>query len=342
MNSEKIKTKISIIDRFLLLNRMIKVSGQNCIMPFYHIVSDEKPTHIKYLYPITTTKRFEKDLDFFLKNYTPMSASELVEQKKKGKEKTADTNRFFLSFDDGLSEFYNIVAPILLRKGIPATCFVNSSFVDNKEMLYRMKASLLVERVKNKSLSVGETKKIFDLFLSENLRYNNEMDFLTVSSEKRDILDKVSEYLHIDFKEYLEKKTPYLTSEQIKDLIDKGFTIGAHSVSHPYFDKLNEEEQLRETLESVQFLKENFQQKETLFSFPFTDFNIKKSFFEKIKYEIDLTFGTANIKIDEISTNLQRIPMERKGFKSAQEIVKTEYLFFILKKIMHKHIIYRD
>lgn len=104
---------------------------------------------------------------------------------------------------------------------------------------------------------------------------------------------------------------------------------------------MDEKLQLKETLESVSFLKNNFHQNEILFSFPFTDFNVKKSFFEQITDEIDLTFGTANMKKDEIVTNLQRIPMERAEYKDAESILKAEYLFFILKKMVGRHIIYR-
>jgi hypothetical protein len=47
-----------------------------------------------------------------------------------------------LSFDDGLSACYDTIAPILLRKGVPATFFLNPAFIDNKALMFRYKISL--------------------------------------------------------------------------------------------------------------------------------------------------------------------------------------------------------
>jgi hypothetical protein len=33
----------------------------------------------------------------------------------------------------------------------------------------------------------------------------------------------------------LKANKPYLTTEQIKDMINRGFCIGSHSVNHPFF-----------------------------------------------------------------------------------------------------------
>ncbi|MBP6260442.1 MAG: hypothetical protein KA370_02970, partial [Paludibacter sp.] len=57
--------------------------------------------------------------------------------------------------------------------------------------------------------------------------------------------------------------------------------------------------------------------------------------------DVDITFGTANLKLDSVKSNLQRIPMEIKGSASAASIIKNEYLFFILKMFISKHVIIR-
>ena len=64
-------------------------------------------------------------------------------------------NSFLLTFDDGFREIYDIIAPILLDKGIPATFFISSGFLDNRELCYQHKASLLVEKVRN-GISPGD------------------------------------------------------------------------------------------------------------------------------------------------------------------------------------------
>ena len=53
-------------------------------------------------------------------------------------------NAFLLSFDDGLKEVFTTIAPILLKKGVPASFFINPCFIDNNELFYRYKISLLI------------------------------------------------------------------------------------------------------------------------------------------------------------------------------------------------------
>ncbi|RXM60445.1 polysaccharide deacetylase family protein, partial [Chryseobacterium sp. CH1] len=68
-----------------------------------------------------------------------------------------------LTFDDGFREFYDVVAPILERKGIYACNFVNPAFIDNEEMMFRCKSSLLADAVDKKKTIDPEVYRIFSL-----------------------------------------------------------------------------------------------------------------------------------------------------------------------------------
>ena len=113
------------------------------VFPIYHMISDEDVSYVKHLYSYKNVKSFTADLDFFLKYYKPIDLTTLLISVK---EKTElPKHSFLISFDDGFKELYDIVVPILKQKGIPATFFINKCFIDNKEMFYRNKASLLIE-----------------------------------------------------------------------------------------------------------------------------------------------------------------------------------------------------
>jgi len=312
--------KYNFLSNKLNINTLIKRSGVNIIMPFYHTVSNKHLPHIKHLYSYRNTTEFENELEFYLKHFTPISLSDLINRNYK-----KDKNYFFLSLDDGLSEVYNIIAPILLKKGIPATFFVNTSFIDNKILFNRFKASL-----------------IFDAYLNKNKIKDNTVNNLDILNNKytNTELDNLAEMFNVDFSNFLQKQKPYLTSEQINILIKQGFDIGSHSVNHIEYSNLNIEKQNIETIESVEFLKQNFNIKNTSFSFPFTDYGIDLKFFKQIKNSVDITFGTAGIKLDNAPHNYQRIPIEEFNI-NAEKIVKAEYLYFILSKFVGKHRINR-
>ena len=128
---------------------LLKISKQKLILPVYHTISDEEMPHIKHLYPVKGVKSFIKDLEFLLKHYTPINYDEFSALYRNNESPRKPS--FLLSFDDGLREFHDIISPILIKKGIPAICFLNSGFVDNKALFYRYKSSLIIEKLQTHS-----------------------------------------------------------------------------------------------------------------------------------------------------------------------------------------------
>lgn len=324
------KKIIQTIASYIPFSFLKNISDNNIIFPFYHSVSNEYLPHIANLYNVKTTKQFENDLDFFLKNYEAIDIYSISENNNFSKKK------FILSFDDGLSQSINIIAPILLKKGIPAIFFINPYFIDNKELFYKFKISIIIDEIsKNK-----EKLKIIENLFSTEKNIVNFLKKLDISDNK--ILDQIANYININFDDFLKIQKPYLSSNQIHQLQNHGFRIGAHSLNHPDFQRLNIEQQIFQTKESINFIQKNFREKLKLFAFPFSDYGVKKVFFEKIYSQniADFTFATAGLKNDEFSRNFQRIPMENNY--SAKNSLKFELLYFALKKIINKNKIIRS
>jgi hypothetical protein len=131
------------------------------------MVSDDAAIpHVRHLYKYKTVRQFEDDMDFVLKHYFPISLTDLLSSLRSGR--PLRERSFLLTFDDGYREMSEIVAPILMKKGISATFFLNSAFIDNKQMCYVNKASLLVEQLPTPGSSGLEKE------LSAMLRSNME------------------------------------------------------------------------------------------------------------------------------------------------------------------------
>lgn len=310
----------------LSLRVLTALSGHHFIIPFYHIVTDEECPHIDCLYLHKGVKAFEEDLDYLASEYLPIGASDLddvLAGRYKGRK------IMLLTFDDGLRQMYDTVAPILLRKGIPATFFINNDFLDNKALMFRYKVSLGIN---------ADYDKYFDL------TYN--MDYIKGEADLQEILDgslmSDSPELNALFDSFLKNYKPYMTAEQIRSLIAQGFSIGSHSMSHPYYYKLSLEQQLEQTLGSIDGLQRDFGVTQRLFAFPFTDHGVPRAFFDKIFNEdkIDFSFGGAGIKNDIHPRQMQRIPME--GWAaSAEQTLKSEYLYYLLRMPLMRNTIKR-
>lgn len=301
-------------------------------LPVYHCVSDESLPHLKNIIPYKNTRQFEQDLDCLSKHFQWVDWPEF---------KAFTTGNFrpekriaLLTFDDGLREFYDIIMPILERKGIYAINFINPKFIDNKALMFRCKASLLAEQLKG---SKKPDPEIFSLLPSNG---NAVQQILKIGYLQQDLLDRLAGILKVDFSRFLQQQQPYMTFDQLKNAARRGFGISSHSWDHPLYHELSLEQQLESTARTFRFLKQHDFLYES-FAFPFTDFGVKKEFFRRLfeNKEVFCSFGCAGVKLDSIGRNFQRIPMENGD--TAESVLKKEIAYFRLKKILNKNKIVR-
>lgn len=294
------------------------------IIPYFHMVSNDEVLHTKYLYPHKNIKQFKDDLDFLLKNFNPINLFDLIDFLKHGR--SLPDMAFLLTFDDGFREMHDIVAPLLLEKGIPATFFINSDFTDNKSICYQHKASILADYFKG-MLSPAVLERIRAVFLKHELNMTDiKNGLLAINYQQKDIIDEIAQFVEIDFNDYLIRTGPYMTTDHIKELINNGFTIGAHSIDHPLYSFLSLEDQLYQTMESIKFIRERFRLDYGVFAFPHTDNGVSKKFFTEVYQSglIDVTFGTGGMINDSVPRNIQRFSLES-PLMPAKEIIALQF-----------------
>lgn len=329
-----------------ILDLLINITGQRLVFPFYHVVSDEILPHVRNLYSVKSVKVFRKELDFFLRHYQPLDVED-VESLAQSGEKYSKKG-ILLSFDDGHRECFEIIAPILQEKGIPAIFFVNSAFVDNQALFFRYKVSLCIERLNTlpeKHFILSKISSLIGLPFANKQMIRKYLLSLGYHEEK--MIQAIADVLAVSFEDFLKTSQPYLSSCQISNLLANGFRIGAHSIDHPYYYKIPFSEQVRQTEASLIFLENKFGIKEKYFSFPFTDFCVSAAFFryfydtkDKNSPRLNLSFGCAGLKIEKEPLHFQRIPMETGKANISKRLLST-YLGFILKSVIGKNSIIR-
>lgn len=314
----------SLASNIIPLKWLINLSGIHYILPFYHTVADVAPPYIKHLYPVRSRQRFNEDLEFFLKHFEPATPEQWLE-KLRGNS-TWTKPYFIVSFDDGFASFKSEAFPILEKYSLTAICFINTSFLDSREIFYRCKASYLKERLMHLRKQNSNKIHIKDL---DKIDYSHRHELERIAAENQ-----------IDITAYFSKEKIYLSTNDVIELKNKGIYFGGHSKDHPLYRNLSLKEQLKQTLESVKDVASITGSNLKLFAFPFTDDGVNFTFFEQISSVVNLSFGTAGLKIDDVKFNFQRIPMEV-GNYSAAAIVYGEYLYFLVKKLFGKHTIRR-
>ena len=314
------------------------ISPTSLYLPYHHLVSNEKVAHIVHLYPFKNEQQFIKDLDYLLKHFSPIEVSEVLNCINENR--PFPKNSFLITFDDGLREINDVVAPILERKGVPAIFFINSAFIDNKKLFYRFKISLLIDE-----LLKNESQKDKIEFYAQTLNCGAGsvksiiIKLKNIQQIDENILDLLASQIGFSFTNYLDTVQPFLSSLQIRSLLDKGFYIGGHSVSHPYYPSLTLDQQIKETIDSLHSLDENFNLKNKLFAFPHSDKEITQSYFDRINVnDVELFFGIQNQKIENYNTVLQRFNAERPEVPLEKQIKSVMFYNWVMEIVGRNNI----
>lgn len=340
MLKDRLIGSLHAVSRYLPLPFLQFCSRQHCLPVFYHTVSNRTLPHIKHLYQVRDCATFEEDLDYLLAHYTPIDLSALLAHTYE--QKPLPKRSFLLSFDDGLAECATVIAPILQQKGIPATFFINSDFVDNKALMFRYKASLLIDLLQEHT--AAQQALVRQQLTKYKLPFEGiKQSLLAVRWPQRAVLDDLAKALDYSFDNFLEQEQPYMTVLQIQQLLDQGFDIGGHSQNHPTYNLLPLEQQIAQTLHCQQALEQQFELPHRVFAFPFTDYGVSRTFFEQIlgQEQFQFTFGGAGLKKESIKGQMQRFGVETQQLTPLRTMLHTEYCYFLIKAIFGKNTIRR-
>ncbi len=317
----------------LLPMPLVKSTGpRETLFPYQHTVSDEFLPHIGHLYTVKNQRQFIADLDFLLKHYRPVALSDIIRSVKSYS--ALPRRSFLLSFDDGLRGAHDIIAPILEKKGVPACFFINPAFIDNRLLFYRCKISLLIDFLLKNRDSVSYLS-LYQGILGAGRKSLKEtiamLRAVTTANSWR--LDKISESAGISFDDFLRSDRPFLTRDQLISLHQRGFSIGAHSMDHPYFRQLSLAEQFSQVTGSCRYVNELLGTDNCCFSFPHSDRGLSATLFNQLReLDVPLFFGIQNQKEELENRMLHRFNAERPEINFAS-LVKGLWLLTGLRKM---------
>jgi peptidoglycan/xylan/chitin deacetylase (PgdA/CDA1 family) len=315
------------------------LTAANPVVAYYHIVSDKDVPHVKHLYRFRNVAQFERDLEAFLKIYQPIGLLDLLHSVTTGQR--LPRRAFLLTFDDGFRELSEVVAPLLLRKGVPATFFLATAFLDNKEMALHNELSVLIGHIE--SLPEKRQSQINDSLSKRQLTGESVSEkLLSITYQRKHLIPQIAKSIECDLPSYLRRNRPYLTCDEVRKLIVQGFTIGAHSVDHPLYSALTLKEQLQQTSESVSFVRQKFGLKYSTFSFPHGDSNVGAEFFKEVYARgiLDTSFGSAGMLKEAFPRHYQRLSPENSSMP-VDSVLRRHYARSLYKKMLRRQVINR-
>jgi peptidoglycan/xylan/chitin deacetylase (PgdA/CDA1 family) len=311
------KRLVSLALRPLPLVVVRVITGLDLTVACYHAVTDEPPAHLKHVVPCRSVATFQRDLNFLLRHFRPVALSDVLEHVRSNR--PLPSSALLFTFDDGLREFQDFIAPICLQMGIPATLFLTTDALLQKQLLYRHKASLLADQLAARFQERASPRGAATQLVPD--------DILSLDYTQSRLLDTIAEELDVDFHAYLHNTRPYLNVEHVQDLIHRGFTVGAHSIDHPPYAVLPIEEQLRQTRESVATVHDLFSINYKVFAFPFTSDGVPAEFYDRVFADstADLMFCLGRIASRD-SRNIPRVWLDASSDRSVDTMLRDSYV----------------
>lgn len=239
---------------------------QNPVIIYYHMVSEK--VHPYYPKNTINPSDFREQIQNLKKIFNIISLPEAIER--------ADSddslkNSLVITIDDGFTECFSVIAPILNDEKVPATFFLIEHCIDNKNMMWQHQLDYL-----NQTIFVENQNEIIQKFLHQiGTSSNSPSNFQELSRawkmQDKDKFTKILWDIGIEQSnsEWLQQHQPYLSNQQIQDLINSGFTIGSHSATHPSCNLLNYNDLENEIVGSCERLGNLFGIGIQYFSYPF-------------------------------------------------------------------------
>lgn len=218
-------------------------------------------------------KSFEEQITFLKKNCVFISSEEYL---------SATSNplhpSLLLTFDDGLRNNAEVVAPILRRLEVPAVFFVSSRHCVPGEYLWFTYLNMLRSyfpgdsvTLDGKSISLAGDQRADGINEITarllGLRPHSQAMYAAIASQ----LPRLQEFVADDV---LADECYGMTAEQVYELAnDPLFTVGGHTVDHPYLTRCDASEASRQIKENKKWLERVTGKKCGLFAYPLGDLN---------------------------------------------------------------------
>lgn len=239
---------------------------------FGHIVTDTPNPFAAEIYRAPTLPEFLQALDFLQANFEFVTLPDVVAHFRDGAR--LPDYPAFLSFDDGLRETADVVAPILKARGIPATFFLTARALDNRYLFYGHRRSYLLSSIRTAGISPDIRRAAGALLGLSGPAPSDEsicraLRRLSVHTpEDCARLDECAAAMEVDWQDVLSSERPFLTVRQARALQSDGFSLGAHGTDHTKFAHLDDAHRRCDLRCSLDFMADTFGLDDIAFAFP--------------------------------------------------------------------------
>jgi peptidoglycan/xylan/chitin deacetylase (PgdA/CDA1 family) len=179
-----------------------------------------------------------------------------------------------LTIDDGYADFYEYAYPELSRRGLGATFFVTTNFIDRKSWLWPDRIEYAVGNTHRQAVTMDLAGESINLPLATALQREFTRSRLTelcktLPDEARIVfITTLETALKVDLP--TEPTTAYqsATWSQLENMQENGIEIGSHTMNHPILSMLNPGQLKEEIIKSRDVIRGRLGEEVCSFCYP--------------------------------------------------------------------------
>lgn len=266
-----------MVDLYQLGRTGYKGSMQ-AIKHIYHFLTDRAPKILVLVYHrvipavkfdilnnTVSPETFERQICTLAKKFPIISLTEVVKQCASGFAKSK--TQVVLTFDDGYCDNYETVFPILQKKGLPATFFLITDYINGNGPLWDWQLiNILNNNTSIRSIEI-DNQIIQQGFLKSRLSFIFRVldKMKSISFAKRhEILSFLKTKTNASF-----ESNRCMAWQEVKKMSEAGMEIGSHSLSHRSLAMIPLLEAKEEIKKSKEIIEYNIKNPCYHFSFPY-------------------------------------------------------------------------
>lgn len=249
-----------MLKQILQWNSPVGTNARLSVLIFHRVLPEPDPLFPDEIH----ARRFDELCGWLAAWFNVLPLDQAVQRLQAG---TLPARAACITFDDGYADNHHVAMPILQRRGITATFFIATGFLDGG----RMWNDTIIETVR---ACQGPVLDVSALGLGSHALNTVSAQQAAIAAligqiKYRPVAERIT--LTEDIAKLAKVQLPQnlmMTSAEVKAMRRAGMQIGAHTVSHPILAKLTDAQAGAEIGDSKRFLEQLLGERITLFAYP--------------------------------------------------------------------------
>lgn len=210
----------------------------------YHRIGDPESTVLDRELISATADEFACQLDYLAKHFDIVSLDDAMEIASKGR--LSERRAICITFDDGYADNATVAAPLLAERGLTATFFLATGFLNNPKLAWWDKLAWIVRNSNVDRVQLPHYDLEFKL--CEDGRPHAIQQAI---SHYKSLPADAAEEMVVRFESACEidadsddlASRMWMSWDQARELLNLGMSIGGHTINHPVLAQLDPKSQ---------------------------------------------------------------------------------------------------